>query len=101
MENKQELADQIYQKYFPTSNGKTFGMYEKKSVLAAIIEAMDSLPTIEWVKASERLPESIKDKIFRQISSKILLSISMAKDWIEDESIDDLEWLDEPKVDNL
>jgi hypothetical protein len=39
-QSKEQLAEQIYQKYFPTSNGKPFGMYEKKSVLAAIVEAM-------------------------------------------------------------
>jgi hypothetical protein len=60
----------------------------------------EPLPAIKWVNASERLPKGIKGKIFRQISSKVLLSESMAKDWIEDGSIDDLEWLDEPKVDN-
>jgi hypothetical protein len=50
---------------------------------------------MKWVKASERLPKKIKGQIFRQMHSKTILSELMAKDWIEDGCVNDLEWLDE------
>jgi hypothetical protein len=97
--NKQEqLAEQIYQKYFPTSNGKPFGMYEKKSVIAAIVEAMDSLPAqkgMKWVKASERNPD--KSGYYFTYGGHFK-SYRQTTYWYADEkkwSSETFEWLDE------
>ena len=51
---------------------------------------------MKWVNATkENLPTKLVGIIFRQTSTKIVLSISTVKGWIEDEYFHDLEWLDE------
>ncbi len=51
---------------------------------------------MKWIKANNRLPSILSSEtIFRQASTKSVLSFNMAKDWVEDGAISDLQWLDE------